>query len=92
VSDQPAAGNRNSGSESGPASGDLALALVAVIVQRIVTTLPRRPGGSVDLADLALVLGKAGRAYFGEGEAEGANRAAEAAERALTALSKGHKR
>jgi cell division GTPase FtsZ len=67
-------------------SEDPTLDRVAAVVRAIVTMLPKRPGGSADLSDLQLVLQHGGKAAFGEGEADGPNRATRAAEAALADL------
>ena len=67
-------------------SEDPTLDLVAAVVRAITTMLPKRPGGFVDLADLRIVLENGGFAAFGEGEADGPDRATKAAEAALDEL------
>ena len=67
-------------------SDDPTLDRVAAVVRTIATMLPKRPGGIVDLADLRFVLEHGGFAAFGEGVADGPDRATKAAEAALVEL------
>lgn len=66
---------------------DPALDLVAAIVRSIAEPLTQQPRlPALDPADVRSVLLNGGRAVFGQGEAEGENRAVAAAELAMADL------
>lgn len=67
-------------------SEDPILDRVAAVIHAIRTTMPGWPGGTTDLTDLHIILENGGHTAFGEGAAEGPDRATKAAEAAIADL------